>query len=103
MNHQDLTFGLNVESQEGVRDEVSEKFGFQFELRYSDYLGGDYYFAKLGTEEIRIQWNRDGDDIAEQDYRDSSVLLLVDGSTNAQRWHNWANESNAVLIRETSY
>lgn len=103
MNQRDLTYGLNADSQETIRDRLSDEFGFQFELRYSDYLGGDYFFAKSGTEEIRIQWNLDGDDIAEEEYPELRVLVLVDGSLDTERWQKWANELNAVLIRETSY
>jgi len=103
MKQCDLTYGLKVDSQETIRDRLSEEFGFRFEHRYSDYYGGDYFFAKSGTEEIRIQWNLDGDEIAEEEYPELRVLVLVDGSVDSERWQNWANELNAELIRETFY
>lgn len=103
MSQRDITFGLQADGIGGVRDGLSEHFQCSFELRYSDYLGGDYYLAKLGGEEIRVQWNRDGDDIAEEDFPDATVLVLVDGCSSPDRWNKWAHEVNATLIRENVY
>ncbi len=103
MNQRDITYGVSAENIEVVRNELAAQFQCEFELRYSDYLGGDYYFAKSGAEEIRVQWNRDGDDIAEEDFPEATVLVLVDGCASPEQWQHWAASVNATLIRENVY
>ena len=103
MMRHDLTFGVEAESLESVADELAIDFGLAFEARYSDYLGGLYYLAKKGNEEIRIQSNKDGDELAESEFPDANVLVEIDALVEMEPWKVWAKSRGAVLIRENVY
>lgn len=78
--------------------------GVSFELRYSDYRGGDYYLGRLGLEEFRVQVNEDlPGELAEEDFPDVKVILLIDMTTRAEELKGLFLQEDVVLIREKSY
>jgi len=103
MNQSDLTFGIKEESLDKIRSAISERFGMSFELRFSDYFGGDYFLSKHEGQEIRIQQNRDGDELAESGFPEQNILILVDGTKSPIAWKEWVLSLNGVIVREQSY
>lgn len=104
MKRFDLTFAVKDCTQDAIRALVSEKLSLNFETRSSEYLGGLYFYATRGHEEIRIQPNRDADsEPAEEAYADCSVLVLVDSTSDPDLWKMALSSLGAVIIREIVY
>ena len=61
----DIEFGLQSANLEEARRLIEACLNVELELRNSIYLGGDYYFTQSGSEQITVQLNRDGDELAE--------------------------------------
>ena len=99
----DLTIAFRGATLEKVATVIHERIGYRFVPRTSSYLGGDYYFSVNGHEETRVHLNRDGEQIAEEEYPEYGVLVQVDSCHDAHRWKSLLSELDGVLIRENSY
>lgn len=99
-----LDLGFRSYGLGDVRRFVEQSVGVSFELRYSDYRGGDYYLGRLGLEEFRVQVNEDlPGELAEEDFPDVKVILLIDMTTRAEELKGLFLQEDVVLIREKSY
>ncbi|HEX5034878.1 MAG TPA: hypothetical protein VFW62_10380 [bacterium] len=77
MKVSDLTLAIRHATLEQVAAILHERFGCSFVPRSSDYLGGEYYAAFVGREEVLVHLNLDGGEVAEEDYADFEVLLQI--------------------------
>lgn len=103
MKVSDLTLGVRSTPLEEVATIIHERFGYSFVPRSSTHLGGDYYFSVNRREETRIHLNRDGDEIAEEEYAEHGVLVQVDSCDDANRWKSLLSDCEGVVIRENEY
>lgn len=92
----------------GVRDKdlgevceiLSKYFNSSLEERYSEYLGGYYYRISSADVKLHIQLNRDCDDIAEEEYPDVNVLVIIHASKNTEEIQNFISATfDSVIIR----
>lgn len=99
-----IELGIRGKSLEEVGGVASEYFGLPLSEQYSDYMGGDYYRINGRDEEVRIQRNRDCENVAEEDHPDVDVLVLVDPTTRPDeiRTFFFAN-FDCVLVRQEAY
>lgn len=99
-----LDFGFCSHELDDIRTLVEQSVGVPFEARYSDYRGGNYYLGRLGLEEFRVQVNEDlPGELAEEDFPDVKVLLLISKTTRAEELKELFLHDDVVLIREKSY
>lgn len=98
----DLTFGFYTTDIGIVHDAVAPKIGTTFTARYSDFLGGDYYYCENGKEEIWIRWNRDLDEM-EEDIPGINVLVVVGGTQRGETLKTAMHDLNGIFIREMPY
>ena len=104
MRRTDLDLGFRSHGLEDVRKLIEQSVGVPCEGRYSDYRGGYYYLGRLDIEEFRVQVNEDfPGELAEEEFPDVKVLLLISGTTREEELKKLFLQDNAVLIRETSY
>ena len=99
-----IDLGFRGESIDQIRSRVEAFMGAACEERYSDYRGGDYFVCRNAGEEVKIQLNRDGEELAEEEFPDHAVLVLFDPTTRDQDIEETflANETCA-LIRKREY
>ena len=99
-----IELGIRDTSLDVVAAVASDFVGSPLEMRYSDYMGGYYYRIKGQDEEVRIQLNRDCDDIAEEEHPDVCVLVIIDPTTRPRLIHEFfMKEFDCVLVREKAY
>lgn len=103
MKRSDLTIAIKCESIEKVATRLHERFALVFTPRASSFLGGEYYIAKADHEEVIVQFNRDGEEIAEEDFDGYGVLVQVNSCCNSDRWHRLIDDVDGVLVRENEY
>jgi hypothetical protein len=99
-----IDLGFRNLSIEQIRSLVEAFMGASCEERYSDYRGGDYLVCRCAEEEVKIQLNRDGDELAEEEFPNHTVLVLFDPTTRDREIERTflANE-NCELIRKREY
>lgn len=103
MKRSDLTIAIKCQSIEEVATRLHESFVLAFTPRSSSFLGGEYYMAKDDQEEVIVQFNRDGDETAEEGFENYGVLVQVNSCFDTDRWHRLIDEMEGVLVRENEY
>jgi hypothetical protein len=86
-------YGTDSPDMDALRHALEAALGIEFEARWSDFLGGDYYSWRPGDpsqEHLRIIRNHhydadpDHDEemvVAEPEFNDYKLLLRVEGTT----------------------
>jgi hypothetical protein len=99
-----IDLGFRGESIDHVRSRVEAFMGTACEPRYSDYRGGDYFVCRNGEEEAKIQLNRDGDELAEVEFPEHTVLVLFDPTIRDQEVEEtFLRNENCAMIRKREY
>jgi hypothetical protein len=94
-------FGTPLTGPE-LRDRLVAALGLDFEERYSDYWGGEYFKAGRSPDEnFRILNNvaEDDDDIPYLDFKDYPVVLEVNMATEATLAAIEKSVEGIVLLR----
>lgn len=97
-----IQIGFECASLDLVRVRLQGDVDLSFEERYSDYLGGDYYYAEKDGEEFTIQWNRDLDELAEPDFPQVDVILCIAETSRPEWFKVLLLGDRSHLIRETA-
>ncbi|MFI6757978.1 hypothetical protein ACIBF5_02360 [Micromonospora sp. NPDC050417] len=71
-----VTFGSHDDIAT-LMGKVGQALDVEFELRDSEYHGGDYYLSRSGRGVFVIRWNRELDEPAEPDRPELSTLLYA--------------------------
>ena len=103
MKVSDLTFGVKGTTLESLATLIHETLGYSFVPRSSTFLGGDYYMSESGVEEVIVHLNRDGDEVAEEEFSDFNVLLQINACHDPERWIVFSENHGAKLIRKNAY
>ena len=103
MKYSDLTIGVKGTTLESLATLIYETFGYSFVPRSSTFLGGDYYMSEVGVEEVIVHLNRDGDEVAEEEFSEFYVLLQINSCRDPERWIAFADNLEAELIRKNAY
>lgn len=103
MKRSDVTIAIKSDSIEKVATTLHERFALVFTPRSSSFLGGEYYMAKANDEEVIVQFNRDGDEIAEVGFEEYGVLVQVNSCCDTDQWHQLIDGVDGVLVRENEY
>ncbi|MDA7979212.1 MAG: hypothetical protein MPJ50_10655 [Pirellulales bacterium] len=99
-----IDLGFRNESIEQIRSRVEAFMGATCEERCSDYRGGDYLVCRNAGEEVKIQLNRDGDELAEEEFPEHTVLVLFDPTTRDRDIEGaFLANDNCALIRKREY
>jgi hypothetical protein len=96
-------YGSSQPSIDVVEEALTKLLGTEFEARYSDYWGGDYYNAETtGSEIIRIVSNgpeEDADDLPYEGFDEYPVIVEVNASPRADHLRDLLLAAGFVHLR----
>lgn len=99
----DQTFACQGDSLDTVSALVGACLDVTLKELYSECLGGDYFFAKNGVEEVRVVRNQELDGTPAEVGVDLPFLILIDATSRQQSIKERLTQAGAALIREKSY